>query len=148
MPKVKKSNWIRTPAEVDYDSATNYLSLLLPDETAQVAVQRLRNAPMVTRRADDLIRAGGLSALPDDDPSVARKLKDLKRGRLLSPVLCLRGDLNGRAPLTIADGYHRICASYHLDVIADIPCRLAELPRDVETLAGATRPQGASLQST
>lgn len=95
MPKVKKSNWIRTPAEVDYDSATNYLSLLLPDETAQVAVQRLRNAPMVTRRADDLIRAGGLSALPDDDPSVARKLKDLKRGRLLSPVLCLRGDLNG-----------------------------------------------------
>ena len=28
-------------------------------------------------------------------------------------------------PLTVADGYHRICASYHLDEDADIPCRIA-----------------------
>ncbi len=148
MGKVKQSNWTKTPAEIDYDSASNYLSLLLPNETAQVAVQRLRNAPLVVRRADDLIRASNLPVLSGDDPSVARKLKDLKGGRLLSPVLCLRGDLNGRAPLTIADGYHRICASYHLDVRADIPCRLAELPRDDETLTGATRPQGAPSRST
>jgi hypothetical protein len=31
--------------------------------------------------------------------------------------------------LTIADGYHRICASYHLDEDADIPCRIADPPR-------------------
>jgi hypothetical protein len=30
-------------------------------------------------------------------------------------------------PLTIADGYHRVCASYHLDENADIPCHLADL---------------------
>jgi hypothetical protein len=41
------------------------------------------------------------------------------------------------ALLTIADGYHRICASYLLDEGADIPCRLAELPRSDETLAAA-----------
>jgi hypothetical protein len=30
-------------------------------------------------------------------------------------------------PLTIADGYHRVGASYHLDENADIPCQLADL---------------------
>jgi hypothetical protein len=30
--------------------------------------------------------------------------------------------------LQIADGYHRICASYHLDEDADIPCRMAADP--------------------
>jgi len=30
--------------------------------------------------------------------------------------------------LIVADGYHRICASYHLDEDADIPCRLVDLP--------------------
>jgi hypothetical protein len=29
--------------------------------------------------------------------------------------------------LTIADGYHRICASHHLNEDADIPCRLVDL---------------------
>lgn len=92
---------------------------------------------MVIRRVKDLLRASGLSGLSAESPTVARKLKDLKRGNLLSPVLCLRGDLHAGAELTIADGYHRICASYLLDEGADIPCRLAELPRAEESLAAA-----------
>jgi hypothetical protein len=28
--------------------------------------------------------------------------------------------------MTIADGYHRVCASYHLDENADIPCHLVD----------------------
>jgi hypothetical protein len=32
-------------------------------------------------------------------------------------------------PLIVGDGYHRICASYHLSEDADIPCRLADLAR-------------------
>jgi len=28
----------------------------------------------------------------------------------------------------IADGYHRVCASYHLDEDTEIPCRLVDLP--------------------
>ncbi len=64
-------------------------------------------------------------------------MKRLRMGKLLSPVLCLRGDLHRGALLTIADGYHRICASYLLDEDAEIPCRLAELPRPEETLAEA-----------
>jgi len=30
----------------------------------------------------------------------------------------------------VADGYHRICASCHLDEDADIPSRLVDLPSD------------------
>jgi hypothetical protein len=28
----------------------------------------------------------------------------------------------------VADGYHRICASYHLDEDTEIPCRMVALP--------------------
>lgn len=137
MAKIKPRNWTERPDDRDYDSASDYLSLLLPPDTAQMAVQRLRNAPLVVRRANDLLRASGLSALAEDNPTVAKKMKQLKGGKLLSPVLCLRGDLHSGALLTIADGYHRICASYLLDEDAEIPCRLAELPRPQEALAEA-----------
>jgi hypothetical protein len=136
VPKVRKTNWTETPDPADYEAAADYLSLL-PTETAQLAVVRLRNGPTVSRRAKDLLRASGLADLPAENSSVARKLKDLKQGKLLSPVLCLRGDLHDAALLTIADGYHRVCASYLLDEGTDIPCRLAELPRPDETLAAA-----------
>ncbi len=125
------------PADHDYASASDYLSLLLPAETAQVAVERLRNGQMVVRRANDLLRASGLPALSKDDPTVAKRIKEIEHGKLLSPVLCLRGDLHAGAHLTIADGYHRVCASYRIDEDAEIPCRVADLPRRADTLAEA-----------
>jgi hypothetical protein len=46
----------------------------------------------------------------------------------LSPVLLVRGHTNPplhvNDDLVIADGYHRVCASHHLDENADIPCKL------------------------
>jgi hypothetical protein len=39
-------------------------------------------------------------------------------------------------PMVIADGYHRMCASYHLSENEDIPCRIID--RGVkEKLTGA-----------
>jgi hypothetical protein len=35
----------------------------------------------------------------------------------------------GAYPMVIADGFHRICASYHIDENAEIPCRLVKLSR-------------------
>ena len=96
MPKVRKRNWTETLDPAYYEAA-DYLSLLLPTETAQLAVVRLRNGPMVSRRAMDLLRASGVADLPPENPSVTRKLKDLRRGKLLSPVLCLRSDLHDGA---------------------------------------------------
>jgi hypothetical protein len=58
---------------------------------------------------------------------VAKDLKKVKAGDKLSPVLTVRGNVRTGQALTIADGYHRICASYHLDENEDIPCRLVDL---------------------
>ena len=43
-------------------------------------------------------------------------------------MLVVRGHLGAAVPLTVADGYHRICGSYHLDEDADIPCRIVDAP--------------------
>ena len=50
-------------------------------------------------------------------------------GKALSPVLLVRGELREDIALQIADGYHRVCASYHLDENTDIPYRMAVLDR-------------------
>jgi len=42
-------------------------------------------------------------------------------------VLLVRGDLALGLALQIADGYHRVCASYHTDENTDIPCRIVGL---------------------
>ena len=48
---------------------------------------------------------------------------------MLSPVLCVRGLVRMRVPLIVADGYHRMCASYHLNEDANIPVRIIDLKK-------------------
>ena|ERR1700674_2634434 len=119
--------WKEEPDEHDYPAAEDYLSLLALPAEANKLVRSLRVAPIVHRKAKDLLRASGLSALGADNVHVAKHLQKVKDGRLLSPVLLVRGIVRAQVPLTVADGYHRICASYHLDENADIPCRIADL---------------------
>ena len=57
---------------------------------------------------------------------VAGDLRKIDQGIALSPVLLVRGDLGADYPLVIADGYHRICASYHVDENAAHPCHLVD----------------------
>ena len=57
---------------------------------------------------------------------MAGDLKKINQGIPLSPVLLVRGDLDADHPLVIADGYHRVCASYHVDENAAIPCHLVD----------------------
>ena len=52
----------------------------------------------------------------------------MREGQNLSPVLVVRGVLKDDVPLTVADGYHRICASYNLDEDAEIPYRIVDYP--------------------
>jgi len=40
------------------------------------------------------------------------------------PILLVRGSAVGGYALQIADGYHRVCASYLTDENTDIPCHL------------------------
>ena len=67
--------------------------------------------------------------LAADNVHISKDLKKVTEGTLLSPVLLIRGVLRTQSPLIVADGYHRICASYHLDEDADIPCRIVDLAR-------------------
>lgn len=123
-----KPNWNDAPDDHDYPAAADYLSLLMPQKEADQLVRRLRAEPLVRRKAKDLLRASALPILPLDNIHVAKDLAKVKKGELLSPVLLVRGRLDVLVPLTVADGYHRICASYHLDENADIPCRIVDAP--------------------
>ena len=118
--------WKAEPEEHDYPAAADYLSLLLPEAAAASIVEQLRNAGTVTRKAKDLLRSSRLPLLPAADPEVAKDLKRVAKGEPLSPVLLVRGQATAGVPLIVADGYHRICASYHLSEDADISCRIAE----------------------
>lgn len=124
----EKEQWKQTPDEHDYPAAQDYLSLVTTVAHATAIVKELMNASLSHRKAKDLLRASELPLLPQNNFHVAKDLDKVKNGQLLSPVLLVRGDASSAAPLVVADGYHRICASYYLNEDADIPCRLVDRP--------------------
>jgi len=100
----------------------------MPDAAAKRVVRRLRAAAIVHRKAKDLLRASRLPVLAPENIHVVKDIKKVNAGKKLSPVLLVRGRIDpAEVALTIADGYHRISASYHLDENADIPCRIVDL---------------------
>ena len=121
-------HWKDDPDAHDFPAAADYLTLLVSESVAASIVEGLKGATTMHKKAKDLMRASGLRLLPADNAEVAKDLAKVKDGQLLSPVLLVRGDAGAGRALIVADGYHRICASYHLDEDADIPCRLADLP--------------------
>lgn len=121
-----KERWAKVGADMDWLAAATYLSLLADKKSVAVMVRQLRRSPVVMHRANDLLRASSLPLLPIDDPKVVTDLKKVKKGKLLAIVLLVRGRLEYGESLTVADGYHRICASYHLDEDTDIPCQIAD----------------------
>lgn len=112
--------WAPEVAEHDYAAAEAYLSLKLSEEAVDKAVQRLRTAKLTSRRANDILRAAGLSPAPLDDPGVMKDLIKAVEGKQLSPVLVLRG----KKGADIADGYHRVSLVYRLDPYAVVPLKL------------------------
>ena len=113
-------HWQDDPDAHDYPAAESYLSLLVGRADAARLVGALRANPTLEHfAAKDILRAAGLPLLAADDPEVAADLDKVRHGKKLSPVLLAEG-----IPLWIADGYHRVCASYHLDEKAAVPCRI------------------------
>jgi hypothetical protein len=113
--------WAREVVEHDYAAARAYLSLKLGDEAVAKAVKRLRAAKLTTRRANDILRATGLSPAPLADPGVINDLIKVIEGKELSPILVL----SAKKHAEIADGFHRVSLVYQLDPFADIPLKLA-----------------------
>lgn len=120
--------WLSQVTEHDYPAAGNYLGLIADGQTVDDLVANLRAAPIEMHRANDILRAARLELLPLGDPSVKRDLGKVLTGNRWSPVLVVRGDVLQNAPLTIADGYHRVCASFHLSEDTYIPCKIVDFP--------------------
>ena len=117
--------WGEAPDEHDYPAAADYLALLATEAQISAIVASLKHAPIVHKKAKDLLRASQLALLPDDNPHVRADLKKIKKGTRLSPILAVRGELTTGVAMQIADGYHRVCASYYTDENTDIPVRIA-----------------------
>jgi hypothetical protein len=114
--------WLTQPEDHDFQAAADYLSMVAEPDVVDKTVTALRAAVPVNRKAKDILRAARLDLLPVSNAHVAIDLKKIARGGKLSPILLVRGDAN-RA-LEIADGYHRVCASYLTDENTNIPCCL------------------------
>ena len=125
-----KTIWEKAPAHKDFEAAEHYLTLLFGASDVRKLVGKLRACPTVEFQAKDLLRASQTHLLPEDNPHVAADLKKIRRGKKLSPVLLVRGDAWRAAPLTIADGYHRICASWYWNEDCPVACCLAALATD------------------
>jgi hypothetical protein len=91
--------WLPRPEKHDFQAAEDYLSLLMPPKQAAGCRRRLTAArdDITHRKAEDILRASQLPLLGD-----------------------------AAHPLIVADGYHRVCASYWIDENTDIPCVLVD----------------------
>ena len=118
--------WLPKPEKHDYRAAEDYLSLLMPLKRAASLSRRLAAAKddITHRKANDILRASQLPLLGEENKHVASDLRKAASGVALSPILLLRGDETH--PLVVADGYHRVCASYWIDENTDIPCILVD----------------------
>lgn len=116
--------WLDKPETHDYQAAEDYLSLIMSPEQAADCRQKLSDAQdrVTHHKAKDILRASQLTLLARDNKHVGSDLAKVNTGQALSPILLLRG--SDQHPLIIADGYHRVCASYWVDENTDIPCIL------------------------
>jgi hypothetical protein len=124
----RSEHWKQEPDDHDYPAAQSYLSLVTSTDNARLLVAALQASALMHYKAKDILRASRLPPLDKDNVHVAGDLDKVHRGHKLSPVLLVRGDLQADTALTIADGYHRICASHLIDEDADIPCHIVDFP--------------------
>jgi hypothetical protein len=121
--------WLEKPQAHDFPAAGDYLDLLAGSKAVKQLTKRLKAGDIAHKKAKDILRAAQLNLLPVDNPHVAADLAKIKNGEPLSPILLVRGDFTTGVPLQIADGYHRVCASYHTDENTDIPVVIASRPQ-------------------
>jgi hypothetical protein len=111
--------WKKDVDQHDYAAASSYLSIRFGESRAEKVAAELRKLPIITRRANDILRATGRDPLPLSDPGVLKDLQKVLSGEKLSPILVAEAD--------IADGYHRISLAYALDPYAVVPLKLGSV---------------------
>ncbi len=114
--------WLSEPQKHDYPAAASYLSLTLDRPTAKKVAEKLEQAEMSEFAAKDIFRASELPLLGVGNSHVDKDRARIIREEKLSPLLLFRDSHTGK--VTIADGYHRLCAVYSFDEDALIPCKI------------------------
>jgi hypothetical protein len=122
MSEAPSVEWLKQPESHDFDAATTYLSLLIHPQEAQRVVAGMKSLSIIHQAAKDILRASRLPLLRQDNVHVAKDMTKMRHNTKLSPVLLIRGDVGKQIPVTIADGYHRVCACEHWDENTSIPC--------------------------
>ncbi len=128
MANKPSEHWQLEPDEHDYPAATTYLGLICDPALVAKLVALLQRAPTSIYDAKDLLRASRLPLLERENAHVSGDLEKVKNGKKLSPVLLVRGRFLKGRDLVVADGYHRICASYWIDENSQSPCHLVDVP--------------------
>src|ERR1039458_2611153 len=118
MSSTPKIRWLDEPEEKDYVAAESFLSMVeAPSSVAGIIAARRGHGA-----AKDILRAAGLPRLkPKESAEVAEKLKKIRDGIPISPILLVGGI---RDYLVIGDGYHRASAACRVDEDALVPGRL------------------------
>ena len=122
MSKSQTVRWLPDVDDHDYAAAESYLNLVCDAKRAAASVAQLRAAAIVQFKAKDIFRASGLSLLGVSNSHVEKEKKKILGGVGLSPLLLVRDEPNGK--VVIADGYHRLCATYGFDEDALIDCKI------------------------
>lgn len=122
MSSTPSIRWLDEPEAKDYLAAESFLRMVLAPSSLGETVVALHTAPLGRWTAKDILRAAGLPPLrPKQSAEVAEKLKKIKQGIPISPILLVGGV---RDYLVIGDGYHRVSAAYRVDEDALVPGRL------------------------
>ena len=118
-------HWLSEPEKHDYLAARSYMSLMVSERIAKTLVKNLKHAAISQFKAKDVFRASDLSLLGVSNSHVEKDRQKILSRRKLSPILLVRNEKLAR--VTIADGYHRLCAIYSFDEDAVIPCKIVGL---------------------
>lgn len=112
------SLWTDRAPDSFLTDAWRYLTLLFAPSDADALVAQLDAGEPTTRRANDILRAAGLTPAAQDDPSVQASIAWCSMYGTLPPVFLVVV----KHRLIIADGYHRTSAIYWSDDFTEVPC--------------------------
>jgi hypothetical protein len=116
--------WTDSPDDNDYKDCYDFLCGMYADDgQARAMLTALKAAPVRKMAAKNLIRANGTRY--EGKKARKQRLKQIKSGQPLNPILVVRGDPQTGRRLLIADGFSRTHAALKTDPEATVMAKMA-----------------------
>jgi hypothetical protein len=118
MAKVQKITWKKRLGKKEIEASETFLHLIFEDEEVARAVKELRKHRDRVEgfMVRDILRASQNELKPETNENVQKQFVKMFYGEPVAPIALVRKDQK----LFIADGYHRMCATYYLDKDCEI----------------------------